>query len=79
MLCDEYDCGTVCHNVSVKIPSFAHMLDCQDAVILITLSYHEAVILLLLCYQGISVTPISKYGFLFHSVFSFLMSSISYV
>ena len=50
MICDEYDCGTVCHNVSVKIQSFAHVLDCQDAVILITLSYREAVILLLLCY-----------------------------
>ena len=46
-----------------------------EATVSLTLNYHKAIILLLLHYQ--CRIPVNKYEFLFHIIFSFLMSSVS--
>ena len=54
------------------IHSLVYRLGSHETILLITLDYHKAIILLLLFINAWIITPLNKYEFLFHIIFSFL-------
>ena len=72
----EYDCNTVCHKNCISIPLLVYRLGYCEAIIWITLGYHEIIILLLLHSQCVN-SHTCRYEFLSYIIFSFSMSSDS--
>ena len=74
----EYDCNTVCRNSCIMVHSLVDRLSYHEVILFITLGCSKAVIFLLLHYQCLNYyTCKKKYEFLFHIIFSFLMSTVS--
>ena len=59
------------------VHSLVDRLSYHEVILFITLGCSKAIILLLLHYQCLNYYTCKKYEFLFHIVFSFLMSTVS--
>ena len=66
---------TICHK-NFMTHLFAYRLGDWEAVLSIAVDFSKAVISLLQCYQCFVIT-VNEYEFLFHNIFSFLMTSVS--
>ena len=70
----EYVCNTVCHKIFIIIHLLAYRQDYHEAILLITLICHKAIVLLLFCYQCMNFyAPVNKYEYI---IFSCFMSRI---
>ena len=66
----EHACNTVCHKIFIIIHLLAYRQDYHEAIRLITLMCHKAIVLLLFHYQCMNCyAPVNKYEYIIFSCF----------